>query len=1697
MNSFSFNDYMRLTNQMIKVANREGYDLVESDQVVSNLFKFKNYDIINDVTEYNSQTLQQMPRYDIPREITMQWFKQGETEIEQGYDGMFVGYVLSELTSKQEKLFENVREIALVAESANSALRTEFEEFCKYYCIHVQGLFEEFITSKTTINLNNEINLFALFDWIVLYSASYRSFELFNVIYENTCFPELFQTNFEQFVELFNRTANTGRNHSIIDVITRNITAVNVIINKFGRLNVWKILLNKSELVSNTKCSYFNIFSSYCEILFNSNLMPKENDEDYEQILGLILDFRDADGKNIMHLILLSLFSGRNMTSTNVANFNQNVKIFDHLIQLTYEVDNNGVYPHMFVHPNNIDFLLNTRLVNISNLVMFSSNKMCTLRNPQFAPLLKSNIKYLVKNKLEDLINMAICVFDEKSYEIIKMVAKEFYDAQLGTPEITNILIKKINYRIFNQEYPIFAILGCCGIINSLLEFANKSPLNIQCVPVVKAVEDILQQYPFLFNFAIESQKGYYRMTNIDNQSCENIIGFLAEDQSNHVYILNFLNSIKGTTNEFSHTTMNKILELVLIPTILLAGSNNDIFLEHDGIIILWMTKLFTIFDKMDRDMFYVKPFFNDKTFGKVIESIMFLLKNDKSINVSMLVSLLDKCYEYNKKVTSELIVNSPDWVLWNCVKEDFSNITTKIITDNNYKITDQIIDDEMLLTTLHTLTKYYPDIFSCLLACGYFDDFCTKKSNLVSDACVNYNTSVVFSLMLLKDFDFECIPDLLDRAFYFHIHDGENTKAAKFLELFFTNFKYENGIYTWTHNRIQVDNIVQTFLKNFVTNAHNRFITIPVKNQSSDSIMSEVSNQCRDITRLIFKKNLITPQLCGPEKYQLVLTTIIEKDETLFYNLNLDYEQFLTNLNDFYDLDNIVTNQQFENSAIFKILCCCHFSRYNLKIAELKTFLKTFNDIIFSEKNLANEIRADMLCGLIELEIPNIDNIKKILEIRTIVCPTYKLILKHCLISDILGTSSFESRCSLLYKPIFSDVDCFDELICHFVNITDIDSSGTELSDIKIHERQYSYNLMKDLCELAKEYTYMSINLINLIMRFGDPLLITDTMITFMLDNDNCKTIHWTAYDYVNLCCSLKLEPLKAECLYKTFPNTLLCMENLEKKLKLVDINTITQLFRFRPSDKQECEILNYVKNNLTQPDLILALEHITIFSQFMFENMNLILTVVKTNPSVLQRLVNAKNCPPDMLLTEDSNGDFQLMAIPVSKISADTAKIFIDLLTTSNLTSVNKRGNFKILHFLHDPYIGHILQRKDVQLLFSNKKIGPIVFKSLMESVINKSLAEIVEVFPENIRTRSEYIDPVGNNFYMLLLSLLQECDTLCEVSDVINMLKSEANLKDILLHKNYNGNNLLFLSAHYDNLCAEFIKMYIEIVGLESLMDANNSNETFLMYVIRHNPNLLYGLLNNPDIRRDQNYVYVNTGSILTHAIEYCEDVDTFDSLFKWINISQNPLDNTQQVSIFDWTTRKHLKINMSVEFMACVFNKDIFKLLLDLSTSNITKNTLLIGETSYDIFEIAYLYEPESFQYLCGSKYLYANFPNERHKNFMYANSKVQPGSWFKFVSSANYNNNLYTPDQQYVLDWSIRPQNIKSSAIARYIQTKNEPSTNKDDKCEVCYVYKKKIMYNCYKHLTCVVCCYKSENCPFCRNTGQERLKIFD
>jgi hypothetical protein len=185
---------------------------------------------------------------------------------------------------------------------------------------------------------------------------------------------------------------------------------------------------------------------------------------------------------------------------------------------------------------------------------------------------------------------------------------------------------------------------------------------------------------------------------------------------------------------------------------------------------------------------------------------------------------------------------------------------------------------------------------------------------------------------------------------------------------------------------------------------------------------------------------------------------------------------------------------------------------------------------------------------------------------------------------------------------------------------------------------------------------------------------------------------------------------------------------------------------------------------------------------------------------------------------------------------------------------------------------------------------------------------------------------------------------------------------------------------------------------------------------------------------------------------------------------------------------------VNVNANTLIIIAIKRPDLLKKLLsekDDITDELNNSFLKIGENNYSVTELTYLYEPDSFHCLLGSKYF-----NKMKSSFSFfvEHAEVQPASWYHYLQSSEFKSGNHPQSEFYKLHSNLRPKYINS--VAHYIQTKHEPSKTKSDTCEVCLTGKKKIMFGCHKHLTCVRCSLKMNTCPNCRNEG-DKIKVFD
>jgi hypothetical protein len=1159
----------------------------------------------------------------------------------------------------------------------------------------------------------------------------------------------------------------------------------------------------------------------------------------------------------------------------------------------------------------------------------------------------------------------------------------------------------------------------------------------LSCIGINIKFPEIDKWYPFLFSYPVKTQTNGYKIAPIEFD--ENKLTKLIENK-NYEHVMHFLDSTKKCFN-FSA----KFYKLL---------SKSDVFdIYPDSKTAIYYKTKCSLYNEIT-DI--------TNNFTEKVSCVLYCIKHFVGDFSNILILSLKKHYDDNKDIVTNLITSDPDWFMWK---------RSNIYTDENdllcYITLDIIKNKKMRAINLVTSTHQLSSVL-CLAQHQnglFLQGFCENKRELVEHVFEYEDFNVANKLLELSDFDWKIFYNCFVSAF--NIDTIKRGNKFAFLR--------------WCFTKLEVNNLREKFthvLQPFLTDRQNIFSLLP-----TDILVSLI-------------KYTVNSELYKND-YQNILVMIFNGNYDAFTCLIADKTQ--QEMDEFLDIKNFT---DFDTNNIF--VCVANYNS--------KPFTKIFDrgqDFWNKhKKNIYLHLTNNAVLDFFEMEIFNLNDLNTLLSKISSEYEIYKIMSKlfekFKLIELLSEPSSFSKEIYLHAKryPIIF------ELLINKIYYENVDHVNN-LYVVITPEFSNNYMLLEELCKIVEDSQFFCNNFMGLLIKCNYPELVSERVIQKTLSKQHTPSITYIMNEYVKQCVMMNYSIKCSDDIFKVYPSALLSLKDFKDTVSSLSIDTIISILRAENelkypiiTDDQQDYVLNYANTTMTRDNFNIVLKNINQITPYISNNLDTIIDSARLSSDVLQCLVNLSDCPKEIFMVCDDNGDYGLMYVPTSKISMTIAQKFISLLSQSDIIAVNKRGNFKILHFLCDPYIQYILIRSDIQDLFTDKKIGPIIFDELMETSIEKSFIEILDVFPENVRSMSDFTDSKGNNFYMLLFLLLWSQDeSQCDLQDVFLTLKQESKLKDILLHKNYIGENLLFLSVRYTSMFNKMVKLYTEILGPDSLMEADSSNQTLLMYAVRYNPEVINKLLENNNIKKNNNYVYVNTGSVLTHVIQYHPtDDELFGVILNWKNINSNSLDITQQIQIFDWSETKYTKVNISVTLMSCIFSKEIFKIILDLPENNITKNMLRFKNKEYDIFETAYLYEPESFQYLCNSKYLYENFPSKRHKDFFLSYAKFQPASWFKFVNSNCYTilgNKIFTQNQIFSLDWPLRPENIKNPEVSKYIQTKNESATSQENTCEICITYKKKIMYECFRHLTCVYCCCKTELCPVCKNDGQNRIKVFD
>jgi hypothetical protein len=499
-------------------------------------------------------------------------------------------------------------------------------------------------------------------------------------------------------------------------------------------------------------------------------------------------------------------------------------------------------------------------------------------------------------------------------------------------------------------------------------------------------------------------------------------------------------------------------------------------------------------------------------------------------------------------------------------------------------------------------------------------------------------------------------------------------------------------------------------------------------------------------------------------------------------------------------------------------------------------------------------------------------------------------------------------------------------------------------------------------------------------------------------------------------------------------------------------------------------------------------ALEIVDISIDFMKENYELIINIASNNPNVLKNLIFNNFFNDDKLINNFIN---KLGNYTLSYITDETIlEKYLPLYTIADFEKKNYFNDPLLFGFLKSITTAKILLK-----IHSHKLLNHIIdrFNSNIYSyLINLG---ILDDIPE-----SEYskCDNYGKNLLMKV-SESNSHDNI--VYDIAISKKGE----ELILHHDTNDNSgIYYLIKHRPSVFKKLLEK--KLITINMLNTINRDTETPFMWAIKHNLESANIFIEMNLITKQQLYADYDTGSCLSYAIKYRPEL--YDS------IVDNPIFETDVLQIRDKilymidpnsTDNRIDNVLLNIYQIAALYDNNILRKLMKFSSkivSSLLKEKIKINQSEYNALSIALFNNPESVQILTNSDFCDAKYIIQTKEMLKKGYEDVlnyQPYSWYYISSNpkflGHYNDHIY--DHYYGYNYHTYFTNSNTiKPIMHFIQDKQELAVNEKEKCNICLLFKTKVVYTgCCNTKLCITCSLKERKCPMCRGQTDNKTKI--
>lgn len=1378
------------------------------------------------------------------------------------------------------------------------------------------------------------------------------------------------------------------------------------------------------------------------------DIITSDVEEEQTTITNTILEKRYSNGDTFMHVVFCSNLE--RLSVSNLSNLSNLMIALKPYSSLTDEPNSSGFcayYLCSHLQDNIVTMLLRNNLISLTHLFKMTNGNL---------PLMyHCDIANLIFNDLTS--NSSVAEFSLDTETLAHLIPNLIFYMYNNLRDEEN---EDGDYQTIDEIYNVSSILQT---------FANK----LDCVENIE--EFLLKEMPYYdgksyplvyYLFSIGLQEKIFTL-QIDNKLHVAFESFLHK----YAFMLPGQNIIVETKIEcietvkklvkFSQTDclqqyFQKILDSTELFDRYLSNVNKMKFL-NDSLMILNTTmapynimKVFSDFANEVTTPESTIASLDDATFTLLINiAISMYIKEQSLESDSIACPLFTWAHQFNKELFCSILNSVHTWPKY------FSNTRTD--------------SDEPLInffkTTIFGQTKLthesifgdniddFPSVFTCYSDdCSNIYDMLIENGHLDTYYLQNFN--IVLQLL--------------------NLHDVKITSAIRKLPSFSpTTFyeKYEDeDLFKQGYNHCNL--LYCTYLLES---------SEPSLEYKQDFVKTLDLTKFPDLICMLLRKGIIGHTSYNSiDEYSNVMTMLVStmKDQLVSHMTNFNINE----INNVFALDvcpNVLT--LFASSGEN----CVNIIINQLQLSEeFRQLVKTYENELAS---LDNSLNLELMLTLLQYNVFGKQNIVTFLESTIIknVNLFQKVLNTHNIVDlleeeeSMLAIEDLVTRNSFLFK-IFETPESFECLLnwmsltenCDNVNIFIAHCSmrGVDLLD-----------KILGLYELTKTEQYVKLLLTT------NHSLITNVMITELILLDKKDLIVQCVKSKVDV----NSENLNA--MIEKYPEMALLFENTQNLVLQMSDANLASLFKSpcmtaTTQDFVLEHLLSLQKMNLMCECIL----NTQIQSHFIESRNDVISKLIEIDNEVFYSLMKNGICVDAYLLTMDSDGNYMLPFIPDGYISETIVEQFISTLSLEDLNKCDNFGRSIFNNFVVNPFLKFVLKRPDIDKFYDTNLH---TLKLLIDNIAINHY-ESLKHFPKHIL--NTIVNQKGQNIPMILMEA-GKCD------DAQDFLMNDGD-HSILEHKDNNGCNLLFYAVLQPDIFDDILNMYLYLrdYGDQCVKIHNEDCETLLMYAIKHgvHNSSFEMLLSNAKFGKEQNYVYKNSGSILTYGAMYLND-HQFETLMAWPYISGNHLDITQNFELYDWFSgndplTSRTCVRGSLLAIASYHNGVSLQKLLKYYEHHarsirtiLAKEKILIGATRYSLIEFTYLYNPESFQHLIGLPFI--NELVTTH-TFFSKHYNVQPASWFYYTQSKLYTS---TTQDLYHMSYYLRPGSHIES-IASIVQAKQECGTSLIDTCSICNVGKKKIMFGCHLHLACVRCGCTIENCPECGNRDHsKKIKVFN